>query len=458
MMRKILYIVALLWLCTSVQAQKIAFPGGKTYLFRVQLKDKKGTKYSLKHPEKFLSERSLKRRERQSLKVDSTDLPLSQKYLDELGAAGFEVVGGSKWNNTALVKLTDSLNVGRLATFPFVTGVRCVFQSPDSISRQRVFTLESDTTAADPKRPYGKATRQIEQLNGRRLHEAGYRGKGMLIGIVDGGYMNADIIPAFKNIKIVGTHDFVYPYQSDLYRLLDHGTMVLSCMAVADSSRYVGTAPEAEYMLLRSEYGPTESLSEEDSWAMAVEYADKEGVDVINSSLGYAQFDDASTNFSYSQLDGKSTLISRTASMLADKGVLLVCSAGNSGDEPWKKITPPGDAENVLTVGAVSARGINTNFSSVGPSQDGRVKPDVMALGGAARVFSGRGLNSTASGTSFASPICCGMVACLWQALPRKTAREIIELVRASGNRVNAPDNVFGYGIPDFWKAYQIGK
>lgn len=457
-MRKILYILVLLLLCNPARAQKIAFPGGKTYLFRVQLRDKKGTKYSLKHPEKFLSERSLRRRERQGLKTDSTDLPLSQKYLDELNAAGFEVVGGSKWNNTALVKLTDSLNAGGLAAFPFVTGVRCVFHSPDSISRQRVFPLKSDTTEAIPGKPYGKATRQIEQLNGRKLHEAGFRGKGMLIGVIDGGYMNVDIIPAFKDVVIVSTHDFVYPYKSDIYHLLDHGTMVLSCMAVVDSFRYVGTAPEAHYMLLRSEYGPTESLSEEDSWAMAAEYADCEGVDVINSSLGYAQFDDKSTNFRYSELDGKSTLISRTASMLADKGMILVCSAGNSGDEPWKKITPPGDAENVLTVGAVNAWGMNTNFSSLGPSQDGRVKPDVMALGGAAWVFNGRGVNSAANGTSFASPICCGMVACLWQALPGKTAREIIELVRASGDRASAPDNVFGYGIPDFWKAYQMGK
>lgn len=457
-MKKILYILVLLLLCNFTQAQKIAFPGGKTWLFRVQLKDKKGTKYSLRRPGKFLSERSLQRRERQGVKVDSTDLPLSQKYLDELKSAGFEVVGGSKWNNTALVKLTDSLHAGGLAAFPFVTGVKCVFHSPDSISRQRVFPLKSDTTAIIPGQLYGSAARQIEQLNGRRLHEAGFRGEGMLIGVIDGGYMNADIIPAFKKVMVESTRDFVYPYKSDIYQLLDHGTMVLSCMAVVDSFRYVGTAPGAHYVLLRSEYGPTESLSEEDSWAMAAEYADSLGVDVLNSSLGYAQFDDKSTNFRYAELDGRTTFISRAASMLAGKGMLLVCSAGNSGDEPWKKITPPGDAEDVLTVGAVDARGVNTNFSSLGPSQDGRVKPDVMALGGAARVFSGRGVNTTANGTSFASPICCGMVACLWQALPGKTAREIIELVRASGDRAGTPDNVFGYGIPDFWKAYQMGK
>ena len=186
--------------------------------------------------------------------------------------------------------------------------------------------------------------------------------------------------------------------------------------------------------------------------------ADSAGVDVINSSLGYALFDDAATSHKYAELDGVSTLISRTASMLAGKGIVLVCSAGNSGNDPWKKITPPGDARDVLTVGAVNDKGMNTNFSSLGPSQDGRVKPDIMARGGAARIYNAQGCISKANGTSFASPIACGLVACLWQALPDKTAQEIIDLVRRSGDRHATPDNVFGYGIPDFWKAYQMGR
>lgn len=457
-MKKTILFMGLLLLCAAARAQKVAFPGGPTYLYRVELKDKKGTKYSLRKPEKFLSEKALKRRERQGLKVDSTDLPLSAKYIDALNKEGYEVVGGSKWNNTALVRLKDTLRAPQMAALPFVKGVRCVFKSPDSIRAQRVAVLKTDSTKVVEGEPYGRAKSQIEQLDGIRLHDAGYRGKGMLIAIIDGGYMNADIIPLLEGVKVVDTHDFVYPYTANIYHEVSHGTMVLSCMATNLQGRFIGTAPEAEYALLRSEYGPTESLMEEDSWAMAAEYADSIGADVINSSLGYAQFDDKSTNFKYADLDGHTTLISRTASMLADKGMVLVCSAGNSGNDTWKKITPPADADNVITVGAINKNGVNTTFSSVGPSQDGRVKPDVMARGGASMVVTASGTIGPANGTSFASPICCGMVACLWQALPNKTAKQIVELVRQSGDRHDAPDNIFGYGIPDFWKVYQSAK
>lgn len=457
-MKKIIVLTSLLLLCGMAKAQKIAYPGGPTYLYRVQLTDKKGTKYSIKHPEKFLSPRSLIRREMQGLKVDSTDLPLSEKYIKGLEKAGCHVVGGSKWNNTALVHLTDTFSVLGIAALPFVKNVKCVFRSPDSVSVQFFPSIATDTVKPNEKEPYGEAKGQIEQLNGIRLHEAGYRGKGMLIAVIDGGYKNVDVIPMLKGVKIVGTRDFVYPYKDNLYRLLAHGTNVLSCMATNVPGRYIGTAPDAEYLLLRSEYGESESLMEEDSWAMAAEYADSIGADVVNSSLGYAQFDDKSTNFRHADLDGERTLISHTASMFASKGMILVCSAGNSGADTWKKITPPGDARDVITVGAIDSKGVNTRFSSIGPSQDGRVKPDVMARGGGAKVVNAAGKVSSASGTSFASPICCGMVACLWQALPEKTAKEIIELVRASGDRSQEPDNIFGYGVPDFWKAYQKGK
>jgi serine protease AprX len=458
MMKKIICLLFFALFCVSMQAQKKVPVGEKYYVYRLLLKDKKGSIGSLKHPEKFLSDKALARRKKQGLGVDSTDLPLSRNYLEALRQKGLEVIGGSKWNNTALVKQKDTLSVAQMAAFPFVKNVTLVFSSPDSVESVFVFPLEKDTTAAVKGEPYGLAKAQIQQLDGIRLHQAGYRGQGMTIAIIDGGFMNYDKIPALKKVKILGTRDFQYPYKDDLSRLLTHGTMVLSCMAAVDSMRYIGTAPEASYYLLRSEYGPMESLMEEDNWAMAAEYADSVGVDVINSSLGYANFDDARTSHKYVDLDGERTLISHTASLLAQKGIILVCSAGNEGDGRWKKITSPGDAKDVITVGAVDAKGRNTLFSSLGPTQDGRVKPDIMARGGASRIFSGRGINGQGNGTSFASPISCGVVACLWQALPNKTALQIIELIRQSGDRFQCPDNVFGYGIPDFWKAYQMGK
>lgn len=441
----------------QIQAQKVAFAGGKSYMYRVYLKDKKGGSYSLRHPEKFLSAKALARRERQGLAVDSTDLPVSSKYIGTLRHDGYQVVGGSRWNNTVLIASPKGDIAPRLEGLNFVTRVVRVFESPDSVSPVKPYGVVKDTTKASES-VYGKALPQIEQLNGVKLHEAGFRGKGMTIAIIDGGYMNYNRIDALRGVRVLGCRDFVYPYRDKMEDLLSHGTMVLSCMAAVDSFRYVGTAPEASYYLLRSEYGPTESLMEEDTWAMAAEYADSVGVDVINSSLGYAEFDDATTSHKYVDLDGRRTLISNTASMLAQKGVVLVCSAGNSGRDRWKKVTPPGDAIDVLTVGAVDSHGLNTVFSSIGPSQDGRVKPDIMARGGMARIFNAAGVNGGANGTSFASPIACGMVACLWQALPGKTAKEIISLVRSSADRYLTPDNIYGYGIPDFWRAYQQGR
>ena len=225
-------------------------------------------------------------------------------------------------------------------------------------------------------------------------------------------------------------------------------------MGLNEPNVFVGTAPEASFWLLRSEDGRTEQEVEEDYWVMAAEFADSVGVDVINTSLGYNNFDDHVTSHVYRDLDGKTTFISRAASMLADKGVVLVCSAGNSGDDVWKLITPPADADNVITVGALNRQLVNANFSSLGPSYDGRIKPDIMAIGNPSYLMYGEGEIIRANGTSFSSPTACGMVACLWQALPHLTARELIDVVRRSGDNSQHPDNVYGYGLPNFWHAY----
>ncbi len=440
-------------------SKKIAYPDGKFSIFRIYLKDKKGTAYSLKHPETFLSAKALKRRERQNLPVDSTDLPISKSYVDQINKAGLQVIGGSKWNNTALVKVTDPGMIPLLKYFPFVSRTVKVFTAPDSIVPIRPDNMVKDTASIKRKKTnrYGTGRSQIQMLDGIRMHEAGFQGDGMLIAIVDGGYMNVDKIDYFKNVKIVGTRDFVYPYNTNVYNLLDHGTMVLSDMAANIDSMFVGTAPHASYLLLRSEDGRSENLVEEDYWAQAVEYADSIGADIINSSLGYTKFDDAQASHIYREQDGKTAINSCTASMVASKGMILVNSAGNEGMKTWKRINFPADATNILAVAALSRDSINARFSSVGPSFDGRVKPDVAAQGYQSAVIDGTGVITTANGTSFASPITCGMVACLWQALPHKTSFEIMDLIRKSGSRAEFPDNIFGYGIPDFWKAYQDG-
>ena len=226
-------------------------------------------------------------------------------------------------------------------------------------------------------------------------------------------------------------------------------------MAANAKDAFVGTAPEASFWLLRSEDADTEQPVEEDYWAAAIEFADSVGVDVVNTSLGYHAFDEGYGGYRYRDLDGHTSMMSHSASMAADKGVIVVCSAGNSGRKAWKKMTPPGDSENVLTVGAINYDLENADFSSIGHTSDGRIKPDVMAIGVSSVVSSGSGKVSQGNGTSFASPIMCGVVACFWQACPWLTAKEVIKAVQQAGDRVDYPDNIYGYGVPNLWKAYQ---
>ena len=440
----------------ALPADKIPFPGGKCWLYRVYLTDKHGTPYSTLQPEKYLSAKAIERRARQHLAIDSTDLPLSPVYTKALRRNRFQIVSHSKWNNTLLIRLTDTLQAARLKSFPFVKAIRQVFVAPDSVISKSRLDLEADTLTPKPS-IYGYGRQQIQSLDGARLHEAGFRGKGMTIAVIDGGFMNADKIELMRNINVVGARNFTYPPTTSVYDELDHGTCVLSTIGANVPNRLVGTAPEASFWLLRSEYGPTESEAEEDSWAAAVEYADSVGVDVINSSLGYHDFDGGGTSHTYRQLDGQTALISRTASLLASKGIVLTNSAGNDGANSWKKISCPADARDILTVGAMRRDSVNTTFSSIGYSADGRVKPDVMAVGYKTTLIRGNGMIAQANGTSFSSPVTCGLVACLWQALPKLTAKQIIALVRESADRYECPDNIFGYGIPDFWKAYQNG-
>ena len=449
------------------------YPGGKCYIWRYTLKDKQGSPHSLEHPGRWLSHKAVERRKRQGIALDSTDLPVSAKYLRQIenslsqrqqgerrSKAEWVIVGTSRWNNTALVRSNDTTLLRHLATLDCITQSQCVWTSPDSIDRYVKHTYHETFNPWDSIKgvTYGNGKDQLEMLQGQRLHNIGLRGKGMTIAVLDGGFQNVNVIPAFMRGNIIGTKDFVYPNSPFFYQETDHGTKVLSAMAANVPNVLIGTAPEARYWLLRCEDQQTEQPVEEDYWAMAAEFADSAGVDIINSSLGYNDYDSIPDYYHQRDLDGQTALISRTASMLAKKGIILVNSAGNSGMGPWKKISFPADANDILTVGAVNMEKKNAPFSGVGPTQDGRVKPDVMALGSPASLISGRGSIIRDMGTSFSTPLVAGLVACLWQALPEKTALEIIELVRQTGSNAKDPDNIFGYGIPNFWRAYMIGK
>ena len=444
-----------------LEADMVSFPGGKCQMYRLYLKDKDldHTPFSVNRPSEFLSQRSIDRRKRQGIPIDLTDLPVAPAYEKQVAEAGIEIVGKSKWNNTLLIRIHKDKELRKLEGLEFITKMKKVFQAPDSVSQRMRSNVRNGLNEwGSGDGVYGAADAQLKSLNGKRLHESGYRGRGMMIAVFDGGFMNVDKIPALHKIKLAGVKDFVVPESKNVFGEMEHGTMVLSTMAANAPDFYVGVAPEAQYLLIRCEDERTESLAEEDYWASAAEYADSCGVDVINSSLGYHGFDDSSMNHHYYEQDGKTVLISRTASMCADKGIVCVNSAGNDGMGSWKKINFPADATDILTVGSINEHGANAAFSAVGPTADGRIKPDVMAFGSPTCVITGRGSIINDNGTSFSSPLVAGMVACLWQALPGKTAKQIIKLVKLAGDNQQHPDNVFGYGVPDFWKAYQTGK
>ncbi len=446
---------------TAQHAERIRNKVCPAYIYRVTLADKNGSSYSLDRPSRFLSRRSIERRKRQGLAVDSTDLPVCPHYIREIENRKATVIGQSRWNNTVLVELRDTSEMLRIRQLPFVNRCRRVWEAPDSIEPTAIKTRYHDAFLPSDSIPgsvYGRADAQMKGMNGHRLHAIGFRGEGMMIAVLDGGFKNVDRLPAFSQVDIRGARDFVFPASPSVFHEIDHGTRVLSTMAVNTPYYYIGAAPKASYWLLRCEDPQSEQEVEEDYWAMAVEFADSVGCDLINSSLGYHQYDHGIGSHQLWQLDGHSTLISRTASMVASKGMVLVSSSGNTGMGAWKKITFPADADDCITVGAVTEEETNAPFSAVGPTQDGRIKPDVVAFGSPATVVTGRGTIVQDMGTSFASPLVCGMVACLWQALPDLTVQQILQLIRQTSRNQAHPDNITGYGIPNFWRAYMTGR
>ena len=472
-MERLTWLLLILLTSLSASAAKIKYPGRKTYVYRYTLIDKAHSDFSLTQPRRFLSHKSLLRRERQGLAVDSTDLPVSRAYIELFKQHGVEVIGTSRWQNTVLVRSTDTLLLAGLTRMPIVVEGRCVFASPDSIDAPGAirWNVHENFNLWDSVKNdrYAGSREQIESLGGIRLHQAGFTGKGITIAVLDGGFQNYDRIPALQYARIKGIRDFVAPIIPDTeggkkktkkqanaapFHANDHGTKVLSALAANAPEVMMGTAPDATYWLLKCEDPDTEQPIEEDYWTMAAEMADSVGADIINSSLGYFDFDGDDNDLRFQDLDGKTTFISRSASMLARKGIILCNSAGNAGMGQWKKISVPADAHDILTVGAVDKRQRLAAFSSIGPTQDGRVKPDVVAQGTSVTLLSGRGTLVRDMGTSFSTPLVTGLVACLWQAMPEKSALEIIELVRRSASHYNEPTNIYGYGMPDFWNAY----
>ncbi len=428
-----------------------------TNKYLILFADKDNSPYSIDKPEEFLTARAIERREKTNVAIDITDIPVNKNYIEEVEGLGFTLLNVSKWMNGISVYAEDTKKLKELKKLSFVREYKPVKKNIDKKIQTTKNTIkkviENKLNRAGIYYDYGQSENQIHMLNGHVLHNKGFRGNGMQIAILDAGFFHVDQLPAFDSLRannqILGTRDFVAGGEVS-YQGSTHGMHVLSTIGGNIPGQLIGTAPEASFWLLRSEDGASETLVEEFNWLVAAEFADSVGADVINSSLGYSEFDDESQNHTYEQMDGNTTIVTFAADFAAKKGVLVVTSAGNEGFGNWRYITAPADADSVLTVGAVSDVGKYVYFSSIGPSFDGRVKPDVCAKGLNATVQGANGSVSTSSGTSFSGPIMAGMVTCLWQAYPNKTNMEIIEAVRQASSQYHVPDVYKGYGIPNF--------
>ncbi len=435
-MKRIILTLIFSSLWTIVNAQKV----------RVYFRDKGEMEDLICEPEKVLSPESLARRQRQNIEFNKSDLPLSKEYLSVLKTMGAKIEARSRWFNYALVEHDNPL---ALAQLPFVRKI----ESP------KPYKLHLSNTASNYD--YGFSANQVEMLNGNLLHARGYTGRGITIAVIDAGYtgvLQSSFLDSLRQDgRLKGSYSFITKDTNVYSGNGSHGAAVLSTMAAISDSNFIGTAPHANYWLLSSEDIASETPVEMDNWLVAAEFADSVGADVINSSLGYSTFDDPADNFSYSDMDGNTALVTRAADMAASKGIVVVVSAGNEGSSSWQHITAPADGDSVLAVGAVDFEENYVSFSSRGPSADNRIKPDVAAMGLGATVINFAGDISIASGTSFSSPIIAGMVACLVQAQPTRTVTEIMNQVRRSADQYWTPDNRLGYGIPDFDRAFIIG-
>lgn len=428
----------------------------------VELTDKNNSPYCLCRPEEFLSARTLDRRALAGIPVEENDLPVNPAYLDGLRAKGALVHNTSRWLNAATV-IADSATAAGLSGLAFVKKISYlgphirIKNAPDRLPKKRTPLTEVPQVKGSNS-VWGYAGRQNSLLGLDLLHAAGNRGEGIWIAVMDGGFSNADTVALFDSValdhRLFQGRDFV-ERDGAVYESAAHGTSVLGVMAGNIPGWFVGGAPDATYFLLKTEDTGGEFPVEEANWIAGVEWADSMGIDLVNASLGYTQFNDTTLGHWYRELDGRTAIGSRGAAIAATKGMIICNSAGNEGDGPWRYIGVPADAPGLIAVGAVDLDGRRAEFSSQGPTADGRIKPDLSAPGAPVISTAGRGAElDLAFGTSLASPMLCGGLAALWSANRDKTANEILKTVLANADQSNRPDNLKGYGIPDLDRAW----
>ncbi|MDR5590760.1 S8 family serine peptidase [Christiangramia sp. SM2212] len=423
----------------------------------VYFKDKANVEAALDNPSSILSQKAIQRKQLRNTPIDERDVPVNEEYISTIKSQdGITVKAKSKWLNCVHV-LGSAENISKLETLDFVSAIE--FAGEHNNDRSMLEQKQSRNKLENlVDYEYGLASNQTLMLNTNYLHENDLTGQGITVAVIDAGFPNVNSLAAFSQLRsdgrLLGGYDF--PNRSSDFSnpaLSNHGTLVLSTMTAYIDGKYVGTAPKSSYYLFRTEIAPTETPVEETYWVEAAERADSLGVDVINTSLGYTLFDDSKYSYAPEDMDGETAFISRGANIATEKGLLVVVSAGNRGDESYfKNIGAPSDA-NVLSIGAVDKNRNYAFFSSIGPSADGRIKPDLAAQG--LDIISIDQFDNLVqgSGTSFASPILAGSIASFWQADPSLTNLEVMDLLKASASQFENPDFKLGYGIPNFKKA-----
>lgn len=417
------------------------------YFYRIYFNDKGDNKTVNFTASGLLSERAVKRREKSGINTpDIRDIPVFSGYIDQIKSLGLTLHCTSKWLNTGLFKTTVPVNTDLLLSLPFVKDIKTVkYPADKSIYFDK---LDFQTNQSD----FPLYDQLITMINGQTLHNSGFDGKGILIAVLDGGFNNADVIPAlemlYKRKGVKATYDFVLN-KKHVYDYHTHGTAVLSILAGQIEGIIKGSAPGADFMLFRTEDTSYEFPVEEDFWVAAAEFADSSGADIISSSLGYAYFDDPLLDYKFTDMDGNSAFITRAADIAASKGILVFSSAGNERDKKWTRILAPSDGDSVMCVGAVDYLGNISVFSSAGPSADGRVKPDNTTMGVNVTIQISPGSVTRSSGTSFSCPVLSGISACLMQAVPAASNTDIIDALHQSAHKFNSPDSLYGYGIPE---------
>ncbi len=426
----------------------------QTYRYLILFKDKASNTYSLNNPQAFLSSKSLERRTKNRVPIIEQDLPVSTTYLNQVKATGASILFPLKWINGALISQKPS-ELKKVLALSCVKGLYWNFPADSS----QAYQIQSGTLATNANPNYGNSSNQITQLGIDQMHSRGIDGTGTLITLLDDGFKNANTVSYLQNLfaekRVLATLK-TDPSVSSIYSTGGHGTNVLSTIAANAPGQLIGTAFNASFALAQTEENRHELIVEEANWLRGAEWADSLGTDVISSSLGYSIFDNPLHNHTYSDMNGKSTLVSKAAAWAASKGILCTISAGNEGASSWKYITAPADADSILTVGSVNAVGNLSSFSSLGPSFDRRVKPDVVAMGSSTVVGNIDSSVGVSNGTSFSAPLIAGLAAGLIQTYPRHTAQQIRQAILKSGNKFTAPDMLRGFGLPNYTKASSL--